>query len=410
MCVAVGTVAAVTRVAFGCTPDAGPVRFDRDSLFEIGSVSKAFAGVLLADMIQRGEIALSDPVAKHARAGAKLPRRGTREMTIGDLLTHISGLPRLPPGFQPRDMSNPYADFNEDALYAALERTQLTREVGEAQEYSNFGFMWLADLMGRRAGKRYDELLRERVLLPLGMQSTMVRVPAEHTARLVQGHGQLRKPVPGWDLAPELSAVGGLRSSLLDMLRFAEAASGRRDSPLKEAFALSFTPLKPAARGSTAAAFGWVLNERGTGRVFWHNGGTGGFRAMLAVNPDTKAAAVVLVDGAEPLDDLALHLVDSTVPMKVRRQVMAMTPHALDEYSGSYELAPQFVLRVWREGGRMITQATGQGAIEIFPEEKDRFFLKVIEAQITFKRDAQGKVESLVLHQGGRDIPGRKLP
>ncbi|QJR15804.1 serine hydrolase [Usitatibacter palustris] len=409
-CVAVGIVASSTRVAFGCTKSAGPVKYDRDSVFEIGSVSKAFTGVVLADMVQRGEVALTDPVSNYAPKGAKIPSRNGREITLKDLVTHTSGLPRLPVGFQPKDMSNPYASFTTQALYDSLAVTELQSDPGAKQEYSNLGFMLLSDVLGRRAGKSFDRLLEERVLKPLFMVSTGVRLDEDATKRLVKGHNAKYEEVPHWDILPSLAGVGGLRSSLIDMLRFAEAASGRRDSPLDKAFALSFHKLLAVERG-TSTAFAWGVRDRGVGRIYFHNGETGGFHAMIAVNPDAKTAAVVLVDSATSLDDLAMHLVDTSIPTKVRREAIALDPAKLDDYVGLYVLTPEFSIRVFREGNRLMTQATNQGPVEIFAEAtQDHFFVKAFEAQLVFKRGSFATVESLTLIQGGRELAAKKAP
>lgn len=312
-CIAVGLVEERTHVAFVCSSGAGPAAPDRNSLFEIGSIGKGLTGLLLADMVLKGELSLDDPASKYSRPGATLPSQDNRVITLRDLVTHTAGLPRLPPGFKPADLRNPYAEFDVDALYAALKRTEL-REISSSN-YSNYGFMWLSDILARRAGKSYEAALRERILAPLGMNNTRLSPTLEQSTRVVTGHGRQYQPVSQWDFQDNLAGPGGLRSSLADMLKLAEALAGRRDTPLKETIALAVEPMRPAF-GKNSTGYGWVTHERGETRVHWHNGGTGGFRSMIAANPRTKTAAVVLVDAAVSFDDLALHLVDPDVPLK----------------------------------------------------------------------------------------------
>ena len=407
VCAAVGTVGAASRLVFACSRSAGKPAFDRDSVFEIGSISKAFTGLLLAEMVARGELALADAAAKHAPAGAKLPRRG-REITLADLATHASSLPRLPPGFVPVDAFDPYRGFDADALYAALARTELARDVGTAVEYSNFGYLWLSELLGRRAGKPWDQLVAERVLAPLGMKSTGVRLAPKQAARLVQGHDLERRPVPPWTLAPELAGAGGLRASAGDMLRFAESVAGRRETPLAPVIAATFTKMRPVGL-ETNMAIGWGMRERPVGRLFFHNGATGGHRAILVANPDARTAAFVLSDSEANLDDLALHLVDPSLPIRKLRVAIAMQEAKLEEFVGEYRLAPDFTLAVARRGARLFAGAAGQGAVEIFAEAPDQFFAREIEAQFAFRRGADGRVEEIVLYQGGREIPGARV-
>lgn len=404
-CVAVGTVSELGRVAFACNKGAGPLAFDRNSVFEVGSVSKVFTGVLLADMVRRGEVTLGDPVSKHAPPGARLPTFNGKEITLGDLVTHRSSLPRLPPGFIPADLANPYAKFDSADLYRALAVTELDREIGSRQEYSNFGMMFLSDLLGRRAGKRYDELLEERILKPLTMTSTSAGRSTEIAKRLAQGHDAAYRPVPPWDFDPALAGVGGVRSSLVDMMRFVEAAAGRRPQGLRETFATSFLPLVNEPQG-TSTLFAWGMRKRNVGRLMFHNGQTAGMRATIVVNPDNGTGAVVLTDSPANLDDLAFHLVDTSFPLRQRREAIALPESKLEEYVGTYQLAPTFELRVFREGERLLVQATGQDAVPVFAESPDRFFLRIVDAQLTFRRDASGKVDQVTLHQGGRDIPG----
>ena len=404
-CVAVGIVGPAARTAIACTGATGKVTIDQDTLFGIGSLSKVMTGVLLANMIERGEVKLSDPISKYAPPGSKLPTRGGREITLGDLVTHRSSLPRLLPGFQPADLSTPYKGFDSTALYEALARTELTVDIGTRQDYSNFGFMLLSDLLGRAAGKRYDVLLAERIFNPLGMTSTGVVLSPELEKRMAQGHGAGYAPVPAWDFDPALAGVGGVRSSLVDMMRFADAAANRRTMGLAKTFETSFLPLvdKPEA---TSMLFAWGMRRRDTGRVIFHNGQTAGMRSMLVVNPDTRLGAVVLTDSAISFEDLAFHLVDPSLPLKVRRAEITLDDKVLDDYVGTYPLTPEFSLRIFREGSRLLLQATGQQPVPIFAEAEDRFFIKLVDAQLTFRRNEKGRVASVTLHQGGRDLPG----
>ncbi|APV50365.1 hypothetical protein BWI17_12075 [Betaproteobacteria bacterium GR16-43] len=408
-CVAVGMVGEFGRTFFACTPSAGKVLIDKDSIFEVGSFTKVLTGLLLADMIHRGEVALSDPISKYAPPGAPLPKQSGREITLGDLVTHRSSLPRLPTAYQPSDLSNPYKGFDSKALYEALAKTELTADIGTRQEYSNFGYMLLSDLLGRRAGKRFDVLLEERILKPLGMTSTSVVLTPEAAKRRVQGHGPNYREVPAWDFEPEVAGAGGVNASLLDLMRFADAAAGRRTMGLKPVFDTSFVPLINEPE-RTSTLFAWGMRKRAVGRLLFHNGQTGGMRTMVVVNPDNGTGAVVLTDSGANLEDLAFHLADPTLPMKVKREEMQLDEAKLDEYVGTYTLAPNFELRVFREGSRLLVQATGQQAVPMFAELTDRFFLKLVDAQLTFRRGTEGKVVSVVLHQGGRDVPGPRKP
>ncbi len=408
-CVAVGLVADAIEVAFACTPGAGPVPA-RDSIFEIGSITKGLTGFILADMVRKGEVSLDDPASRYSRSGAKLPRFEGREVTLRDLVTQTSSLPRLPPAFAPASMRDPYADFDADALYAALARTTLSRPIGQAAEYSNFGFMWLSEILARRAGMRFDALLAERVLAPLGMTDSAIVLTAEQMKRMVTPHAPVYEPTSPWEFAVELAGVGGLRSPLADMLKLASALAGRRETALDPAIALALRPMRPAELPGNSTGYGWVTLEKPGVRVHWHNGGTGGSHAMIAVNPATRTAAVVLVDSTVSFDDLAFHLVAPVLPMKQKRVALPIDPATRDQYAGTHRLVPDFRIEVYFEGGRMMTRATGQRAIEVSRDGPDTFFTRGIDARLVFHRREDGSIDSLRLHQGGRETPAPKVP
>src|SRR5205823_14852796 len=140
----------------------------------IGSISKVFTSLLLSDMVQRGEVALTDPIAKYLPAGVKVPERGGRSITLVDLSTHTSGLPRLPSNLNPKDQSNPYADYSVEQLYQFLSSYTLPRDIGAMYEYSNLGGGLLGHVLARRAGTDYETLMVSRIAGPLNMSSTRI--------------------------------------------------------------------------------------------------------------------------------------------------------------------------------------------------------------------------------------------
>src|SRR5438552_3667921 len=99
-------------VSYGALAKGDKRPLDGDTVFEIGSITKVFTSLLLSDMVQRGELALNDPIAKYLPSSVKVPDRGSRAITLQDLSTHTSGLPRMPTNFNPKDAANPYADYS----------------------------------------------------------------------------------------------------------------------------------------------------------------------------------------------------------------------------------------------------------------------------------------------------------
>ena len=276
---------------------------DPRALYEIGSITKVFTALLLADMAAKGDVRLDDPVSKYLPAGA-LADHGNRAIALRDLASHYSGLPRLPANLAPKDMADPYADYNEVQLLAFLKGWTPDRAPGAMFEYSNFGAGLLGYALGRAGGKLYSQLVEERILGPLGMTSTRFAIGTGEAAP----HGADGKLVKPWNLASLVSA-GGLRSTAGDMARFANALIAPPAS-LKLAVASILRDRKPGG-GRANIGLGLFAVNTSDGDIFYHDGGTGGSRSSLVIDPKNKRGGIVLVNSAADPGPgpLALHLV-----------------------------------------------------------------------------------------------------
>ena len=394
-------------VAYGSAAKNG-APMTADTLFEIGSITKVFTAQLLADAVARGVVKLDDPVSKLLPGSVKMPEKNGRAITLLDLATHRSGLPRLPE-MTITDMSNPYAAFTVDQMYSFLSKHELRREPGAEFEYSNFGAGLLGHVLARQAGTDYESLLRRRVLGPLGMKSTAIVLSPELKARMAQGHDAKLQPVPNWDL-PTLAGAGALRSSAADMLKFVAAhlaASGGVPA--------SMLATRRPATGNTEVGLGWMIAKRGSKEVVWHNGGTGGFQSFIGFDRVARVGVVVLSNsqaGPPGVDDIGHHLLDETQPLvgaKKERREISFDATKFDAFVGHYQLAPKFVMSVMREGDRFYTQATGQQKIEIFAMGDRVFFPKVVDAELEFTLDASGKASKMTLRQNGGVLEGARV-
>jgi CubicO group peptidase (beta-lactamase class C family) len=388
-----------------------------DTVFEIGSITKAFTGVLLAEMAGRGEVALDDPVQKFLPRSVKLKQRGDAPITLEHLATHRSGLPRLPPNLAAKDTINPYASYTVEQMYAAMRDVKPAHEAGETFEYSNFGAGVLGHVLALRAGKGYEQLVTERLLRPLGMSDTAVTLNESMKSRLAPGHTADGDPTPNWD-SPTLAAAGALRSTANDMLRFLAAGIEAADAPspastkLADAFALSFTPRASAGSDTNDVGLGWhIARKHG---IVWHNGGTGGYNAYCAFVPGKKVGAVVLVNTFGDCADLVGYAVmrrllgeDFDPPAKPK--VVKLDPDTLDARTGRYAILPGFSLTITRDGERLYCQATDQPRFRIYPQSETEFFYKVVDARLTFKLDKQGRAYMLTLNQNGLKLPGLRV-
>lgn len=399
-------------VAAGRKAGPGSPSPDDTTVFEIGSITKVFTTTLLADMVVRGKMALDDPVQRYLPATVRMPSRDGKAITLLDLATASSGLPRLPSNLKPKDQANPYADYTVAQLYEFLSGYELPRDPGAQYEYSNLGMGLLGHVLGLVSGTSFESALRERVLAPLGMTETGITLTAPLRARMAQGHGPDLKPVANWDI-PTLAGAGALRSTMRDMLTFMAANLEPTDTPLAAAIALAHEPRRPAGSPALRIGLGWHILEREGRTIIWHNGGTGGYHSFMGFDPASGANAVVLSNASTDIDDIGLHLIDPGIPLrplpKVRKEI-AVDPAILDRYVGRYELSPAFAIEIMREGNQLTAQATGQGKLPLSAESETEFFFRGVDAQISFTKDAAGAVTGLVLHQGGRDTPGRRVP
>ena len=161
---------------------------DGKTVFEIGSISKVFTSILLADAVKRGTIGLNDPVQKFLPESVRVPARDDTAITLYHLSTHTSGLPRMPDNFAPADPTNPYADYTVEQMYEFLARAELTGRPGENAAYSNFGVGLLGRILARQAGSDYETLVRKRIAGPLKMNDTVVTLTPKLEERMAQGH------------------------------------------------------------------------------------------------------------------------------------------------------------------------------------------------------------------------------
>ena len=275
-------------------PDAKAL--DGDTVFEIGSITKVFTAILLADMADRGEVKLDDPVAKHLRAGVRVPERNGKAITLMDLSTQSSGLPRLPDNMKPANPMNPYADYTAEQMFEFLGRYELTRDVGAEFEYSNLGVGLLGQALAMRAGKTYETLVKERILEPLHMDHTGVTLTPWMQDHLAKGYSPGGMVMPNWDL-PALAGAGALRSTMNDMLKFARAnldSSGARLPRLMQQTHL----VRRSVGKDMSIGMNWLTRSMNGREVVWHNGGTGGYRTWLGFDTKAKIAAIVLGNSA----------------------------------------------------------------------------------------------------------------
>ncbi|HEX7980291.1 MAG TPA: serine hydrolase [Gemmatimonadaceae bacterium] len=399
-------------VAYG-TAGPGRAPLDEHTIFEVGSISKTFSGVLLADEVVRGEARIDEPVAALLPSGMVVPSRDGREITLEQLATHTSGLPRLPDNMTPAVAQDPYADYDARHLYAFLSVYKLPRAPGQSVEYSNLGGGLLGYALTLRArASDWGALVAQRISTPLGLRETYVTVPTDARDRLSAGYDAALDSVPAWNF-DVLAGAGALRSSATDMLTWLEAQLDTANGPLARAVAMARTPRTPG-NGSTRIALGWIVGGSATHPIWWHNGGTGGFRSFAAFDPSRNAAVIVLSNSSQTVDDIGAHLFNPALPIvmppRPPRATVTLSSSALDRVVGAYPLTPAMVLAITREGDSLYVQATGQPKLRLVALADNHFIALAANAELVFDISEPGAAKHVTLRQNGAMATAPRLP
>jgi CubicO group peptidase (beta-lactamase class C family) len=269
---------------------------DGRTLFEVGSITKVLTSLSLAVLVDRGDLQLDDPISK-LLPDWKLSEDAAR-ITLHELSTHTSGLPRLPIGITFDALwhsDNPYVNFDEQRLEHFLSSWKAPEPKNFM--YSNLGAGLLGTALRHKAGlDSYEALIRSTITAPLKMPDTTVTLSDDQKSRDAHGMSLKGKPVASWDFIA-LAGAGAIRSTADDLLTFVEHQIAPESSPLAGAIKLSQSTRKPVKNGQIGLA--WLIIEKDGRTVIWHNGGTGGYVSFMAFEPATRNAVILLSNTAD---------------------------------------------------------------------------------------------------------------
>lgn len=376
---------------------------DENTVFEIGSISKTFTGLMLADLVVRGKVNLDDSIQQYLPEGIKAPVRNGQVIKLFHLSNHTSGLPRMPSNFNPSDNQNPFADYSEENMYEFLDGYELPRDIGSLYEYSNLATGILGSIVSSVNNKTYEELLVAAIAEPLGMEHTSI---TQVRGPLAKGHVGGNE-IPNWDFG-SLQGAGAIRSTAADMMRYLQANMGITETKLYPAMQLAHKN-SGAGDSNPIVGLGWHTMIYEDQEILWHNGATGGYTSFMGWIKGTDKGVVVLNNSTEKVDDIGLHALIPSYPLEETRTSIELDEETLASYVGQYALTPAFILTVTLQKNQLSVQATGQSALPIYPESETRFFYKLVDAQLEFQQDEAGKVESVTLFQGGQEIIGKRI-
>jgi serine-type D-Ala-D-Ala carboxypeptidase/endopeptidase len=390
-------------VSYGALePEQG--QLDGDTLFEIGSLTKVFTALLLAEMVEQGEVALTDPLAAYVDADTQVPEGNGRRITLFDLATHTAGLPMMPSNFPPFD--DPAArQYSAAELGTFLSAFTLPRDIGAERQYSNVGYSLLGYALARRAGADYERVIHERVIGPLGLTSTVLTVPPGLRERLAIGHDASSARAAPFTF-PILAPAGGLVSSTNDLLRFLAVALRYQDSPLAPALTASLDATWPMATGR-AQALGWVVEDE----LIYHDGGTLGYASSLAWDQNRRVGVVILSNSVVSVGDISRHLLRRDRPLNepttTRRTEIPVDPALANCYVGRYD-SPGGTFLVAREGDSLtigLPESWGLPTLRLRAENERDFFTVEVPIRATFALERAGCTQQLSIYPPGATTP-----
>lgn len=278
---------------FGATAKDGGQPIASDTVYEIGSITKVFTGVLLAQAVVSSRMGLKDSIQLYLPPGVQAPNYQGIPITLGELATHRSGLPRDP------------ASDSLPALYDWLNAYRLTRAPGSEYVYSNLAYALLGDILARNAGTDYASLVRGAVSVPLGLMDTTEALSAGQRQRLAQGYASDGSVAAYFPDSGAMSGAGYLRSTLNDLTEFLIENLQPAATPLAASLTLAQKVESEGRNPGTGTALGWEIDQLGkSGERLWKSGATPGFSSYISLRTDGSSGFVLLSNG-QSVDSLA---------------------------------------------------------------------------------------------------------
>ncbi|MEZ4742826.1 MAG: serine hydrolase [Bdellovibrionota bacterium] len=370
-----------------------PTPPNENTIFEIGSISKVFTGILLADLVLDGTVSLTDPISQYL---PELESKPTGSITLVELSTHTSGLPRLPTNFSPSNLMDPYADYTEDMLLEFLVSHPLGDHPTEFSwdNYSNLGVGLLGYILTKATGLSYEELLSSRITSKLDMRDTVVALNAEQVGRFARPYNGALEEVLPWDLSV-LVGAGGIRSTLKDLMKFVEANLNPDNTSI--ARALKLAQQVQQTNGTDSIGLGWGISESGNFIVKGHGGGTGGFRSYVGINSATNTGLAYLTNTSSDLKCVGKVVLWGS---ECTPEFGYPVPDAiLDLYVGTYKDSTGIEIIITRRNKYLIYEIVGQEKNRMESLSESKFNIFNI-ATIEFEKDTNDHVPYFTLTQG----------
>ncbi len=369
---------------------------NKNTIFNIGSITKLFTGILLADMIQKGELSLDDPIEKFLPETDKIPMYNDKKITLGHLAMHTSGLPRLPDNLKSNSWTSFYSTYTVDEMYDFLSSYSLEVEPGTKYEYSNIGYSLLGHLLELKSGKSFEELVTNKLTKDLKLKNTYLVLPDPLQENLATGYRNNQEiKLREW-IAPKGS--GGFYSSTNDLLIFLSANMRLSKSSLSDAMILSQQPqfqFYNDTKESRFAGLGWRVLDREGEQITMLTGATDGFRSFIGFDPNLNRGVVVLSNSEIDNEYIGLHLLNSKYPM-LEFDLIDVNPDIFNQYVGEYNAINITKFTVSEENEKLMIKQKDDKKIQIFPESETKYFFTDRSQKIEFDFDENDNVDKLI--------------
>ncbi len=391
-----------------------PTPMDENAIFETGSITKIFTSLLLEEMVSRNEVALDDPMEKYLPPNVKVPDYKGKKITLEHLSTHTAGFPYVPVNFLMNDMYNPFCEYSIEYLYDFFASYKLPFEPGTNYIYSNVCIGTLGYILSLKAGKDYEQLVYERILKPLGMESTKVNLNDEMQKRFAKAHIR-NKIVPHWGVAV-FDGAGGLHSTAKDLARFIEANLGFYKTPLYPILKAAYQARCKQDIPNLDVGHEWNISYQYKPEIIYHGGATGGHQLFIGFCPETKTGVVVCSNSAAYIYDIGKNILNKGWYLKTYRQQIITTPMMLYKFHGEYKniedrspckvtLDDQGYLSV------LLLEWGYYPATPIFPSTEKDFFMKArpIEIHFDLNKENEQIVDFMNIEYAGRTYKFKKI-
>ena len=388
--------------AIGLADIENKVELKPEHVFRLGSITKQFTAVAILQLMEQGKIRLDDDITTYI---SDYPTDGNK-ICISHLLNHTSGIKSYT-NMESWDEELRKQDLTVDEIIAYFKNEPMDFNPGDQFRYNNSGYILLGKIIEIASGKTYEQYVEEEFFKPLGMKDTYYGRNSEIINDRARGY---QADESGEYInAPYLSmsqpyAAGSIISTTHDLSIWNQAVFNY-ELVTKESLALAHTSTILNSGEEVPYGFGWRFNRLKGSHAINHGGGINGFSTHAAYFPEEKVFVAVLSNCTSNDPSFLMRQLGSLAigkPMEMPNSVL-IDQALLDSYTGSYQLGPDFLIKITSQEGKLFAQATGQSILPLIPVSDDRFKAPQVDAELRFIQK-DGKVESLMLFQNGEHI------